>query len=182
MTVLSDEYRSKLQTLAQIQAEVNTWPKDDIVKLDLPDFALACRALKSQSYGALGERWLCDKLEMTRVTGNKDYDATDKAGKRYEIKFTIATEPHKKFNVVQVRPDADIDGYLIFGINSDNTANVWQMNKFWMTHECSVLKAKSAHGKFDPDSKTQELRFSFAEGDLTYHRWNKNYRLTPRGW
>lgn len=180
MTVLTDEYRSKLQALAEIQAEVNTWPKDDIVALDLPDFALACRALKSQSYGSLGERWLCNKLGLTRVTGNKDYDAVSDKGNKYEIKFTIAGPG--KFNVVQIRPGASLDAYLIFGINSDNTANVWKLDKREMQIECSVLKAKSAHGKFDPNNLTQELRFSFAEGDLTYHRWNKKYRLTPQGW
>jgi hypothetical protein len=182
MTQLTNEYRSKLQALAEIQAEVNTWPKDDIVKLDLPDFALACRALKSQSYGALGERWLCDKLGLSRVTGNKDYDAVGDKGGKYEIKFTIASPPNDKFNVVQVRPDASIDWYLIFGINSDNTANVWKISKKEMELECHTLKAKSAHGKFDPNNLSQELRFSFTEGDLTYHRWNKRYRLTPRGW
>lgn len=180
MTVLSDEYRSKLQALANIQAEVNSWPKDDIVSLDMPDFGLACRALKSQSYGALGERWLCNKLGLKRVTGNKDYDAVSANGSKYEIKFTIAGAG-SKFNVVQIRPEAPLDYYLIFGINSDNTANVWKLTKHEMGLECYTLKAKSAHGKFDPNNLTQELRFSFAEDDFTYHRWNKNYLVLPNG-
>jgi hypothetical protein len=179
MTTLTDEHRSKLQALAEIQSEVNTWPKDDIVKLDMPDFALACRALKSQSYGALGERWLCNKLGLTRVTGNKSHDAMDSQARKYEIKFTIAGPG--KFNVVQIRPDASLDYYLIFGINSDNTGQVWKLRKMDMTKGCILLRAKSAHGKFDP-AVTQELRFSFAENDFTYHRWNKRYRLTPQGW
>lgn len=181
MTVLTDDYRSKLQALAEIQAEVTQWQKDDIVALDMPDFGLACRAFKSQSYGSLGERWLCNKLELTRVTGNKDYDAIHEAsGFKYEIKFSIAG-PQKKFNVVQVRPHADIRGYLIFGINHDNTAQVWYLNKMDMADECQLLKAGSAHGKFDPKNPAQELRFTFTEGDETFERW-KMYQLTPRGW
>jgi hypothetical protein len=176
MTQLSDEYRLKLQNLANIQDEVNTWSKDDIVGLDLPDFALVCRALKSQSYGSLGERWLCNKLGLTRVTGNKDYDAVTPAGLKYEIKFTIAG-PGRKFNVVQIRPSADLDGYLIFGINSDNSGQIWLLNKEDMTRECKYLRAKSAHGKFDPNNPLQELRLSFSEGSPTYCRWKK-YRLT----
>ncbi len=180
MTVLTDDYRSKLQTLAEVQAEVNQWPKSDIVDLDLPDFGLACRAFKSQSYGSLGERWVCKRLDLTRVTGNKDYDAVSSTGLRYEIKFTIAG-PGRKFNVVQVRPHAKLDAYLIFGINYDGTGQIWHLNKMEMADECMTLKAGSAHGKMNHKNPAQELRFTFTEDDETWERW-KMYRLTPRGW
>jgi hypothetical protein len=176
MTVLTNEYRQKLQVLAEVQAEVNSWSKDDIVSLEMPDFGLACRAFKSQSYGSLGERWLCNKLGLTRITGNKDFDAVGPSGLRYEIKFTIAG-PNRKFNVVQVRPHARLDSYLVFGINFDNTYQVWHLNKMEMADECEMLKAGSAHGKFDPKNPAQELRFTFAEGDETFKRWEM-YRLT----
>lgn len=180
MTQLTPQELAKLQALADTQAEVNGWSRDRIVSLDIEHFALACRALKSQSYGALGERWLCDKLGLTRVTGNKDYDAVSAAGKRFEVKFTIAP-PTGKFNVVQIRPQANLDGYLIFAVNSSNTAQIWQLSKDDMTNECRVLKAGSAHGKRDPNNPDQELRLSFTEGDLTYHRWNKMYQVLPNG-
>lgn len=179
---LTSEHRSKLQTLADIQAEVVSWPKNDIVALRLKDFALVCRALKSQSYGSLGERWLCERFEWDRITGNKDYDARTPNGYHYEIKFTIAGAA-RKFHVVQVRPHAKVYGYIVFGIGTDNTGYFWHLNKMEMADECEVLKARAAHGKFDPKNPAQELRFTFTEGDDTFKRWNQLYRLTtPDTW
>jgi hypothetical protein len=182
MTQLTPQELAKLHVLAQTQDEVNGWSKDRIVSLNLRDFALTCRALKSQSYGSLGERWLCERFEWDRVTGNKDYDARTPAGHHYEIKFTISG-PTRTFNVVQVRPHAQIAGYIIFGINHDNTANFWHLTKNQMATECTILNAKSAHGKFDAANPVQEYRFSFKEDDETFLRWNKRYRLTvPDTW
>jgi len=179
MTVLDTDTRDLLKVMAKTQELVNQISKDEIISLDLPDFALVCRGLKSQSYGALGERWLCNKLGLTRVTGNKDWDAVSDTGLRYEIKFSIAG-PNRKFNVVQVRPHGSLDAYLIFGIGYDNQGYVWHLNKMEMNDELQLLKAGSAHGKLDPRNPAQERRFTFTEGGDTFKRWEM-YRLTHSG-
>lgn len=180
MTQLSDDVRSMLSELAKVQEIVNRLPKSDIVDLDLTDFALVCRALKSQSYGSLGERWLCKRLGLTRVTGNKDYDAVTPQGNKIEIKFTLSGVG-RQFSIVQIRPHADLDYYLIFGITSENKAHVWRLDKAEMRYECDLLKAGSAHGKLDPNNPVQELRLTLVEDSADYARWNRKYQILTQG-
>lgn len=172
---LDDNYRERIEEAIRLQEDMSKMPREEKLSLPWSDFILVCRVTASQSYGSLGEEYLCRQFKLSRVTGNKSYDAVDIDGNKIEIKISIP-KPKEKYNVVQVRPGAECDRYLICGVTGEGMGKIWSLSSQQMQKECDIFGA-SAHGKLSQSNPNRELRLSFLEGDANCIRWDKLYLI-----
>jgi hypothetical protein len=131
-----------------------------------------------QSYGALFEKRFIYRNNLVK-NHQKDeigdfYDINKK--RNIEYKVSILKVDKKLINIVQIRPQQNVD-YIIHAINNldefnPTTEKIFYLTKNDMINECKNMKAGSAHGKREI---AKELRLDIIYRSDNWNRWCNNY-------
>jgi len=139
--------------------------------------------LTSQSYGTTIEKFIIDKLNMSKVKAKENRGDSCCNGKYYEIKISLITSTNVNLNLVQIRNWQNIDGYICcaFDIRDKYKEYIFYLNKNQMVEELELMNASSAHGtkKVSDANKHIEKRFSIKidNKDKNFQRWINNYLI-----
>lgn len=93
----------------------------DITEVDSAElYYLSTSSLTAQAKAPMGEKFLCNKLSLERVSSRLDRgDAVDSEGLYYELKNSF-TNQAQNLNIRQIRLCQEVDYYYCFYINEES--------------------------------------------------------------
>lgn len=111
--------RDILKEQTKIKKQQKSENPDAYVHWD--DFILLCYNTRTpQSYGALIEKRIIQKNGLRKLKSELNIGDAEENGLYKEIKISISSDDNKPtFNIVQIRPHANIFSYLIWFIEID---------------------------------------------------------------
>lgn len=132
----------------------------------------------AQSYGAQIESVYMRKKGYKKVSASEEKgDAFDpKINQHFEIKFTVVSNPYYKYDIVQIRPHHEINGYHIIAFNKDaDTTEFYFLTKKQMDEELIKTGGRLAHGstKNQSDRNYPEYAIRFKRGSEIHKRWQQ---------
>ena len=124
-------------------------------------FYTVIASCNAQQKAPMGEKFLCDVLNMTRILPSKGRgDAVDKEGKYYEFKNSFTNEK-QNLNIRQIRLWQNIDFYYCIYINEENLDEslFFILTKEQMEHEVELCGGYT-HGTIEANVSNQNKEYS----------------------
>lgn len=173
ITQLKETLIDELRALGD---ELYNLPPNDFLKLVLT-------AYTPQKYGIEGQRYIEKNFNLRRSDNPDAGDVRDEEGRYYEVKCSILSKTNKAWNIRQVRPHQEIDGYiLMFGDLRDPRSpdsSFYMLSKEQMQRELQLCNAKPCHGTRSAleNNRTIEYGFTISQGSEHHYRWFRNYSV-----
>ena len=147
-------------------------------------YYMATASLSAQKKAPMGEKFLCNKLNLKQIPSREDRgDAVDENGIYYEFKNSFTNEA-KNLNIRQIRLWQDIDFYICFYINEENLDDsiFFKLTKQEMEEEVELCGGYT-HGTIQANAVNQHSEYSitipiYNDKNEKTKRWKKKY-LSP---
>lgn len=130
-----------------------------------------------QSYGSKFQERFRREYKFTKVAAKQKSGDMTKNNKNTEYKVSIFDNKNPIINIVQIRPQHNVDNYIVQVVDARNIEKcslytTWLLSKEQMKQECDLHGNHAAHGeKGSADELRIDLEFESAE----FNKFQKEY-------